>query len=167
KRELINKSVLLALVLLISALFLDMIRQFLMPMFMAGIFSAIVSPAHRWLTAKIGGRENLASVLVIVGIVVLVLAPLSILIGVVVGQARARVGDKVALQGNFDPNALFAKPEAIEKEVAEILASFGSGSGHVFNLGHGISQFTNPDHVTALVDAVHRLSRPYHQASGA
>ncbi|WP_306548620.1 AI-2E family transporter [Desulfobulbus sp.] len=87
KRELINKSVLLALVLLISALFLDMIRQFLMPMFMAGIFSAIVSPAHRWLTAKIGGRENLASVLVIVGIVVLVLAPLSILIGVVVGQA--------------------------------------------------------------------------------
>jgi uroporphyrinogen decarboxylase len=84
-----------------------------------------------------------------------------------IGQARARVGDKVALQGNFDPNALFAKPEAIEKEVAEILASFGSGSGHVFNLGHGISQFTNPDHVTALVDAVHRLSRPYHQASGA
>jgi uroporphyrinogen decarboxylase len=84
-----------------------------------------------------------------------------------IGQARARVGDKVALQGNFDPNALFAKPEAIEKEVAEILASFGSGSGHVFNLGHGISQFSNPDHVTALVDAVHRLSRPYHQASGA
>ena len=84
-----------------------------------------------------------------------------------IGQARARVGDKVALQGNFDPNALFAKPEAIEKEVAAILASFGSGSGHVFNLGHGISQFTNPDHVTALVDAVHRLSRPYHQAAGA
>jgi len=87
KRELINKSVLLALVLLISAVFLDMIAQFLMPMFMAGIFSAILSPAHRWLTAKIGGRENIASVLVIVGIVLLVLAPLSILIGVVVGQA--------------------------------------------------------------------------------
>lgn len=87
KREMINKSVLLALVLLISALFLDMIRQFLMPMFMAGIFSAIVSPAHRWLTKKIGGRENLASILVVFGIVVLVLAPLSILIGVVVGQA--------------------------------------------------------------------------------
>ncbi len=87
KRELINKSVLLALVLLISALFLDMIRQFLMPMFMAGIFSAILSPAHRWLTAKIGGRDNLASILVIIGIVVLVLAPLSILIGVVVAQA--------------------------------------------------------------------------------
>lgn len=84
-----------------------------------------------------------------------------------IGQARARVGDKVALQGNFDPNALFASPPAIEKEVAEILASFGNGSGHVFNLGHGISQFSNPDHVTALVDAVHRLSRPYHQAKGA
>lgn len=81
-----------------------------------------------------------------------------------IGQARARVGDKVALQGNFDPNALFASPPAIEQEVAEILASFGNGSGHVFNLGHGISQFSNPDHVTALVDAVHRLSRPYHQA---
>jgi predicted PurR-regulated permease PerM len=87
KRELINKSVLLALVLLISALFLDMIRQFLMPMFMAGIFSAILSPAHRWLTGKIGGRDNMASILVIIGIVVLVLAPLSILIGVVVAQA--------------------------------------------------------------------------------
>lgn len=87
KRELINKSVLLALVLLISALFLDMIRQFLMPMFMAGIFSAILSPAHRWLTGKLNGRENMASILVIIGIVVLVLAPLSILIGVVVAQA--------------------------------------------------------------------------------
>ncbi len=87
KREMINKTVLLVLVLLISALFLDMIQQFLMPMFMAGIFSAILSPAHRWLTAKIGGRENLASILVLVGIVVLVLAPLSILIGIVVGQA--------------------------------------------------------------------------------
>lgn len=87
KRELINKSVLLVLVLLISALFLDMISQFLMPMFMAGIFSAIFSPAHRWLTAKIGGRENLASMLILIGLVILVLAPLSILIGVVVGQA--------------------------------------------------------------------------------
>jgi predicted PurR-regulated permease PerM len=87
KRELINRSVLLALVLLISALFLDMIRQFLMPMFMAGIFSAILSPVHRWLTGKIGGREDLASILVIIGIVVLVLAPFSILIGVVVAQA--------------------------------------------------------------------------------
>lgn len=87
KREMINKSVLLVLVLLISALFLDMISQFLMPMFMAGIFSAILSPAHRWLNTKIGDRENLASILVLAGMVILVLAPLSILIGVVVGQA--------------------------------------------------------------------------------
>jgi len=87
KRELINKTVLLVLVLLISALFLDMIQQFLMPMFMAGIFSAILSPAHRWLTVKIGGRENLASILTLVGMVILVLAPLAVLIGVVVGQA--------------------------------------------------------------------------------
>ncbi|MGE4558916.1 MAG: AI-2E family transporter [Desulfobulbus sp.] len=87
KRELINKSVLLVLVLLISALFLDMISQFLMPMFMAGIFSAILSPTHRWLSNKIGGRENLASILVLAGMVILVLAPLSVLIGVVVAQA--------------------------------------------------------------------------------
>lgn len=87
KRELINKTVLLALVLLISALFLDMIGQFLMPMFMAGIFSAILSPTHRWLTNKLVGRENLASVLVIIGIVLLVLIPLSVLVGVVVAQA--------------------------------------------------------------------------------
>ncbi|QNM97814.1 uroporphyrinogen decarboxylase [Chitinimonas koreensis] len=76
--------------------------------------------------------------------------------------ARRRVGDRVALQGNFDPNALFARPEAIEAEVGRLLASYGAGSGHVFNLGHGISQFTPPEHVTALVDAVHRLSRAYH-----
>jgi len=87
KRELINKSVLLALVLLISAVFLDMIQQFLMPMFMAGLFSAMLKPAHRWLTAKIGGRDNLASILVIIAIIFLVLAPLGVLIGVVVGQA--------------------------------------------------------------------------------
>ncbi len=87
KRELINKSILLVLVLLISVLFLNMIRQFLMPMFMAGLFSAMLCPVHRRLTAKIGGRENLASLLVIIAIIFLVLAPLSILIGVVVGQA--------------------------------------------------------------------------------
>ncbi|WP_227104671.1 uroporphyrinogen decarboxylase [Chromobacterium rhizoryzae] len=80
------------------------------------------------------------------------------------GAARARVGDKVALQGNFDPNALFAEPAAIEREVARILASYGAGSGHVFNLGHGISQHVKPEHAGALVDAVHRLSRPYHAA---
>ncbi|WP_249605529.1 uroporphyrinogen decarboxylase [Chromobacterium haemolyticum] len=78
------------------------------------------------------------------------------------GAARARVGGKVALQGNFDPNALFAEPAAIEREVARILASYGAGSGHVFNLGHGISQHVKPEHAGALVEAVHRLSRPYH-----
>ena len=94
KREMINKSVLLALVALISAVFLDMIRQFLMPMFLAGLFSAMLSPIHRRLTARIGGRGNIASILVIIGIIVLVLAPLSILIGVVVGQAIS-VGQSV------------------------------------------------------------------------
>ncbi|MDC7712859.1 uroporphyrinogen decarboxylase [Vogesella sp. LYT5W] len=79
-----------------------------------------------------------------------------------IGQARARVGDKVALQGNFDPNALFGSPAAIEQEAGRILAAYGHGSGHVFNLGHGISQFADPEHAKALVAAVHRLSRPYH-----
>jgi uroporphyrinogen decarboxylase len=77
-------------------------------------------------------------------------------------DARRRIGDKVALQGNFDPNALFANPAAIESEVDRLLASFGEGEGHIFNLGHGISQFTNPEHVTTLVDSVHKLSRSYH-----
>ena len=81
-----------------------------------------------------------------------------------IGQARARVGDKVALQGNFDPMALFGTPAAIEAEVARILAAYGHGSGHVFNLGHGINQHADPEHAKGLVDAVHRLSRPYHGA---
>jgi uroporphyrinogen decarboxylase len=78
-------------------------------------------------------------------------------------DARRRVGDKVALQGNFDPVALFAKPAAITAEVGRLLGGYGRGSGHVFNLGHGISQFTSPEHVAALVEAVHTLSRPYHE----
>ncbi|MFC4159093.1 uroporphyrinogen decarboxylase [Chitinimonas lacunae] len=78
------------------------------------------------------------------------------------GAARALVGDRVALQGNLDPNALFAQPAMIEREVARLLGDYGQGHGHVFNLGHGISQFTPPEHVAALVDAVHRLSLPYH-----
>ncbi|UOO88370.1 uroporphyrinogen decarboxylase [Vitreoscilla massiliensis] len=76
--------------------------------------------------------------------------------------ARQRVGDKVTLQGNFDPMALFGTPESIEQEVARILAEFGAGNGHVFNLGHGINQHTNPEHAKVLIDAVHRLSKPYH-----
>lgn len=80
-----------------------------------------------------------------------------------IGDARRRVGDKVALQGNMDPSVLYASPERIRQEVAAILASYGKGSGHVFNLGHGIHQHVNPDHAKAFVEAVHELSRPYHQ----
>ena len=77
-----------------------------------------------------------------------------------IGEARRRVGDKVALQGNLDPNVLFASPECIAAEATKVLDSFGPGdTGHVFNLGHGISQYTPPDHVTALVDAVHGYRR--------
>jgi len=82
--------------------------------------------------------------------------------GVDIGDARKRVNSQIALQGNFDPMALFGSPESIRQEAARILERFGSGSGHVFNLGHGVSQYTNPDHVAALVDAVHQLSQPYH-----
>ena len=78
-------------------------------------------------------------------------------------DARARVGDRVALQGNIDPCVLYASPEQIEQEVAKVLASFGKGNGHVFNLGHGIHPEVNPEHAGALIEAVHRLSRPYHQ----
>ena len=77
-------------------------------------------------------------------------------------EARRRVGHKVALQGNLDPNVLFAGPEQIRTQVRALLESFGkpeAGAGHVFNLGHGISQFTPPESVTALVDAVHSISR--------
>ncbi len=81
-------------------------------------------------------------------------------------KARALVGERKALQGNIDPNVLFAKPTQIEAEVVKVLESFGtphSGSGtgptHIFNLGHGISQYTPPDHVAALVQAVHQHSR--------
>ena len=80
-----------------------------------------------------------------------------------IGLARKRVGDRVALQGNMDPTVLYASPERIREEVAYILESFGPGSGHVFNLGHGIHQHVNPEHARAFVDAVHELSRPYHQ----
>ena len=82
------------------------------------------------------------------------------------GKARERIGDRCALQGNLDPNVLFATPEQIEAEATLVLADFGlvgPGSGHVFNLGHGISQFTPPEAVTALVETVHRVSRAYHR----
>jgi uroporphyrinogen decarboxylase len=79
-----------------------------------------------------------------------------------IGLARQKVGHKVALQGNLDPVVLFASPDAIRGEVEKILSSYGFGSGHVFNLGHGISQHTNPEHAAALVQAVHELSKKYH-----
>ncbi|MGZ8184499.1 MAG: uroporphyrinogen decarboxylase [Methylobacter sp.] len=79
-------------------------------------------------------------------------------------QARARVGLQVALQGNMDPVALYADPSVITEKVKTILHKYGSGSGHVFNLGHGILPDMNPDHVKAMVDAVHEYSRAYHQA---
>jgi uroporphyrinogen decarboxylase len=74
------------------------------------------------------------------------------------GEARRRVGHRVALQGNMDPMALFGTPEAIAAEARRVLDSFGSGPGHVFNLGHGVSQFTPPEHVHALVECVHAHS---------
>jgi uroporphyrinogen decarboxylase len=78
------------------------------------------------------------------------------------GRARQRVGNRAALQGNMDPAVLHAPADAIRSEAAAILASFGSGHGHVFNLGHGIQPSTPPESVKALVDAVHHLSPAYH-----
>jgi uroporphyrinogen decarboxylase len=77
-----------------------------------------------------------------------------------IGEARRRVGDRVALQGNIDPAVLFASPDKVAGEARRVLESYGAGqnTGHVFNLGHGISQFTPPENVTALVEAVHAHS---------
>ncbi len=81
-----------------------------------------------------------------------------------IGTARQRVGQRVALQGNLDPNVLFASPECIARETKAILDSYGpSDTGHVFNLGHGISQFTPPERVSVLVDTVHDYSRQLRQ----
>jgi len=75
------------------------------------------------------------------------------------GQARQEVGDRVALQGNLDPAVLYAKPAQIEKAVTRVLDDFGSGDGHVFNLGHGITPGVDPENVRILVEAVHRQSK--------
>ena len=74
-------------------------------------------------------------------------------------DARRRTGGKVALQGNLDPAVLFASPERIREEVGKTLQSYGAGPGHIFNLGHGVTPDVNPEHMKALVDAVHELSR--------
>jgi uroporphyrinogen decarboxylase len=68
----------------------------------------------------------------------------------------------VALQGNLDPNVLFAPPHVIGAEAQRVLDAYGYGAGHVFNLGHGISQHTPPEHVHALVEAVHARSLGAH-----
>lgn len=79
-----------------------------------------------------------------------------------IGAARAQVGNQVALQGNLDPCVLYGNAAQIEAEVARILESYGTGSGHVFNLGHGIHQYVDPEAPKILVEAVHRLSEKYH-----
>ena len=79
-----------------------------------------------------------------------------------IGTARERVGSQVAIQGNMDPCVLYGNPSDIENEVDRILADFGSNDGHVFNLGHGIHQFVDPEAAKVFVDAVHEQSAKYH-----
>lgn len=79
-----------------------------------------------------------------------------------IGQVRSKVGDRVAIQGNLDTAVLYSNPEAIRREVGKVLDAYGAGSGHVFNLGHGIHPGINPEHVAVLVDSVHELSKKYH-----
>lgn len=80
-----------------------------------------------------------------------------------ISDARRRVGHQVALQGNMDPSVLYAKPAVIEAEVARILKDYGTGTGHVFNLGHGIHPQIEIEHVKAFIDAVHQESAQYHR----
>ena len=80
-----------------------------------------------------------------------------------IGDARHRVGDHVALQGNLDPAILYAPPDIIREKVAAVLDAYGPGSGHVFNLGHGINPDVDPEHAGALINAVHELSAQIHQ----
>jgi uroporphyrinogen decarboxylase len=81
------------------------------------------------------------------------------------GDARARIGARVALQGNLDPMVLLTSPDAVRREAENVLAAFGPGPGHVFNLGHGIPQRALPENVAALVAAVHELSPRFHPKS--
>ncbi len=78
------------------------------------------------------------------------------------GEARKRVGERVALQGNLDPLALYAPTAVIRAKVGDILAKYGQGSGHIFNLGHGILPDVDPSHAEAMIEAVHELSPQYH-----
>jgi uroporphyrinogen decarboxylase len=79
-----------------------------------------------------------------------------------IGQARNRIGHRVALQGNMDPAVLYAGETAIRNEVSRVLTAYGVGEGHVFNLGHGIAQDADPQHVAWFIQAVHELSAEYH-----
>ena len=76
--------------------------------------------------------------------------------------AREKVGNRLALQGNLDPAILLSKPEAIEKEVVRILDGYGHGHGHIFNLGHGITEHTPPEHVDVMLNTVHEYSQQFH-----
>ncbi len=78
-----------------------------------------------------------------------------------IGMARQKVGEKVALQGNLDPAILLSKPEAIEREVKRILDRFGVGAGHIFNLGHGITEHTPPEHVDVMLATVREYSKQF------
>ncbi|MDP4549040.1 MULTISPECIES: uroporphyrinogen decarboxylase [Marinobacter] len=80
-----------------------------------------------------------------------------------IGNARARVGDRVALQGNMDPTMLYAPKQRIREEVEDILSRYGQGTGHIFNLGHGITPEVDPEHAGAFIEAVVELSAKYHQ----
>lgn len=80
-----------------------------------------------------------------------------------IGDARSRVGDRCAIQGNLDTAVLYSNPETVRSEVAKVLASYGQGNGHIFNLGHGIHPGIDPENVAALVSAVHELSAEYHK----
>jgi len=79
------------------------------------------------------------------------------------GDARAQVGDRVALQGNMDPTILYSSPDRIREEVKVVLDSYGHGEGHVFNLGHGIHPGIDPENVDAFINAVVDLSPAYHK----
>ena len=80
-----------------------------------------------------------------------------------IGKARNAIGNKVALQGNLDPTMLFSTPERIEQGVKSILSKYGNGSGHIFNLGHGILPETPVENVKAFINAVKTFSVPYHK----
>jgi len=82
-----------------------------------------------------------------------------------IDQARAQIGDQVALQGNMDPSMLYANPDRIRNEVRDILTRFGNGNGHVFNLGHGITPDVPVEHARAFIQAVKEESPAFHQVS--